>query len=492
MEKLTISADPSTPSASSTEKTSDEIAHNRLQSHSSSIKELFHQSYQKVVSYFIETVFTTLSSFFIATANKFSKKPSASSPDFSLVHAEKTITPAAFFSENFKSVREENIPQKKFPWSALIMIGMPTLLSVLYFGFIASDQYETTTDYIIKSQSPSYEGASPLSLIGLNGGDTAAAHDNSMLQAYVGSQQILHDLSADLNLRKIFASSEIDWFSRLKSYPDLFKRLSGQKTRRTSLHDISDEELLRYWHKMVRIVPGNAPGTSTLEVKAFTPEDAKLIADHVLILGEQLVNRVSARTVKDALRFALKEVDDAHERAIRAFDQLQELQVKVQQVDPVGYAKVRSEIQAKIESELSAIQAQTELLRKNLPEDAPGIQLAKNQVISLQSQLLKEKFKSTAADQGASATEVLNEFAKRQLESEFAAKDYLAALSALETARVNANRQSRYLEAFDLPELPDKPSYPRRWYDILSVLALSSLCWAVWSLFIAGVREHQH
>ena len=387
-------------------------------------------------------------------------------------------------------------PKKKFPWSLLLIFVLPTLLAFAYFGFIASDQYESTASYVIKTQTggDASPGSGIMSMIGMTGGagGSGAMGDAAMVEAYVVSDQIVRDISKDLDLRAMYTSKDIDWISRLKTTPDFFKKISGQKTRRTTSREISDEELLRYWKTKVEVTEGQAPGTSMLKVRAFTPEEAKDIADRVIVLGERLVNHVSERAMKDAVAFAQNEVDLAHDRAIKAFDDLQQFQVRAKQVDPLGYVQARTTIQGKMEGDLSTLQTQMEALRKTLPEEAPGIQQMKNQVGALQEQLLVEKNQSTSGGNGKSAAEVINEFAKRQLETDFASKDYLSALTALESARINATRQNRYLEAFDLPELPDAPALPNRWYSIISVLALSLLLYGVWSLFIAGVKEHQH
>jgi capsular polysaccharide transport system permease protein len=390
-------------------------------------------------------------------------------------------------------------PRRRIPWSFMVIVALPTLLAFAYFGFIASDQYESQADFVIKTQGGGNNTPSGLAGImgaigmGGHGSDSMAMGDTAMVEAYVGSAQILKDLSADLDLRAMYDSREIDFVSRLRKHPDFFAHVSGRKSRRSTGKAISDEELLKYWRKKVQVKASEeAPGTSTLTVLAFRPEDAKTIADHVIALSEKLVNKVSERAQQDAVMYAQKEVESAHDRAIKAFDDLRIFQERAKQVDPTGFAKARSEIQGKMEQDLATLQAQMEMLRKNLPEEAPGIQQLRSQVSALQEQLVVEKNRSTTVDHGQSATEVLNEFAKRQMETEFASKDYLSALTALESARIQANQQSRYLEAFDKPNLPDKPALPERWYDIISVIAVSLLIWGVWSLFIAGVKEHQH
>lgn len=391
-------------------------------------------------------------------------------------------------------------PRHHIPWLFLLIVALPTLLAFAYYGFIASDQYESTADYVIKTQAGgSAPAPSIMNLIGMGGGmgvgkdASSSSEDGAMVETYVGSAQILRDLSKEIDLRAIYSSREIDWISRLRSAPDFFKRISGRKTKRTTSREISDEDLLKYWMTKVEVLPGKQAGTSILKVRAFSPEEAKTIAEKVIILGERLVNHVSERAMKDAVVFAQKEVDLAHDRAMKAFDDLQAFQTRAKQVDPQGFAKARSEIQGKLEGQLSATQAQMEALRKNLSDEAPGIQQLQTQITALQEQLLVERNQSTTRRDGKSAAEVINEFSKRQLEADFASKDYLSALSALESARINASRQNRYLEPFDLPDLPDKPILPKRLYNIFTVMLLCILLWGVLKLLISGIREHhQH
>ena len=391
----------------------------------------------------------------------------------------------------------ENIPGKKFPWPFLLIVGFPTFVAIIYFGFIASDQYETKADFVIKTQttSSSQGGNGIMSMINMASGSGGSqdSGDSAMVMAYVGSAQILKDISKDIDIRKVYSSKDIDWFSRLKPSHNLFKRISGHKTRRTTTNAISDEDLLQYWTNKVTVVQGTtADNTTTLKVRAFSPEDSKRIADIVLSLSESLVNQASQRAVEDAVVFAKKEVDLAHERAMKAFDELQQFEARAKEVDPQGFVQAQTTIQGTLQSNLTALQTQMNSLRRQLPDQAPGIQQMRTQIGVLQEQLISEKNKATITSDGQSASEVITEFGKRQLETQFASQDYLAALTALESARITANQQSRYLEAFDPPVLPDEPSYPWRWYDIITVLAVSSLFYGVWSLFIAGVKEHQH
>ena len=78
------------------------------------------------------------------------------------------------------------------------------------------------------------------------------------------------------------------------------------------------------------------------------------------------------------------------------------------------------------------------------------------------------------------------------LDREFSKEQLASAMSSLQTARNQAIRQDLYLEVVSKPNLPDVAMEPKRLHDIFSVLAVSLLLWGGWTLFIAGVKEHQY
>ena len=92
--------------------------------------------------------------------------------------------------------------------------------------------------------------------------------------------------------------------------------------------------------------------------------------------------------------------------------------------------------------------------------------------------------------QAGSAAQILSEFAKVKLETEFAAKAYISALASLEAARLHVQKQALFLEAFDKPHLPDSAEYPRRFANTLLVFVVSLLVWGIGGLLVAAAREH--
>lgn len=359
---------------------------------------------------------------------------------------------------------------KRNPFRSLFWVVLLTLIvSGVYFGVVASDQYVGRAKFAIRASSATrMEG---LSFLGLGGG-SGTTNDMFIVREYVGSRQLLEDIKPSVDLRKIYSNPNADWFSR-------------------AADDLTEEEFLEYWRKMATVHYDATTGLAELRIQAFTPEEAKLITSEVLRLSEELVNRISDRSRRDTLALSQAEVDAAHKRVITALDMLQTFSSEAQQIDPVGFAKLRSEIQARLEGELVNYRSQLDVLRKSLPEDAPGIQALKTLISVTESQLASEKTAATRQDGGGdSASEILNSYSRLHIEREFAEKAYLSSLASLESARIEVLRQARYLEAFVLPQLPEYPEYPMRLRGVLLSVISAVLIWAMLSLIIAAAKEH--
>jgi capsular polysaccharide transport system permease protein len=360
--------------------------------------------------------------------------------------------------------------------SALLIIGLPTLVAGLYYAFYASDQYAASGHFVVRHRSDNSATMGTLSLLGLGMPPSGSIPDTMVVNDYMASLQMIKDLAPLVDLRSLYEKEDADWWARLR--PPWGR------------DSVSDEDLRNYWHKMAVVHFDQTTGLSKFEVRAFSAEDAKTIADHVFKLSEDLVNRLSERSQEDALALARREVESYRVRALESLDALLAFQERAQQVDPQGFAAARNVIQAGIEQELTQLQAQLEVMRKKLPEDAPGIGQVRDRLNVVEKQLATERARSTVSVSGESAAQILNEFAKLKLESEFATQAYMSSLASLESARVEAIRQNLYLETFVRPHLPQIPEYPRAVLNTLLVFVVSFLVWAIGGLLVSAAREH--
>jgi capsular polysaccharide transport system permease protein len=388
--------------------------------------------------------------------------------------------PAPVTPPTFKMPRNPRRPgpvkRRALLFSAFLVVGIPTAAAAFYYLFFASDQYAATGHFVVRHRNENTAALSSLSVLGLGTSGTSSLPDMLVVNNYMASMQIIKDLASRIDLRAVYDTPRADWLARLKP-------ASGEEV-------VSDERLLDYWHKMVTVNFDTSTGLSILEIRAFSPEDAKTVADQVFALGEELVNRLATRAQRDALALAKQEVEVYRERAITALDAMQNFQERARQVDPEAFTQARAQIQAGVERELSQLQAQLDVLRKNLPEDAPGVTQIRDRLLVMEKQLVLEREKSTVSETGESAAAIMNEFTKLRLESEFASQAYTSSLASLESARLEAIRQNLYLETFVRPHVPQVAQYPSSLLNTLLVFFVALLVWAIGGLFVSAIREH--
>src|SRR5690606_28563297 len=126
----------------------------------------------------------------------------------------------------------------------------------------------------------------------LGGSGTSTASDNYMVTDYLTSRQAVDELQNRINVVKLYSKPDIDWWSRFNDMLPI-------------------EKFVLYWQSMITARYDMVTGIATTEVRAFSPQDALLIANSLVTLSEELVNRIERRSQKDAVRFAQQEVEQA-------------------------------------------------------------------------------------------------------------------------------------------------------------------------------------
>ncbi len=179
---------------------------------------------------------------------------------------------------------------------------LPIALATVYLAFFASNQYVAEFRFAVKDatmQSTTQATSNLISAIGGSGG--SVAYDNYLVADYLLSRQATEELQQRINVTQLYARREADWWARFDPSQPM-------------------EKFVGYWQSMVTAHYDQVTGIAIARVRAFTPEDALLIANSLVTMSEELVNRIANRAQNDAVRFAQREVERAEERlkAIRA------------------------------------------------------------------------------------------------------------------------------------------------------------------------------
>ncbi|WP_203564003.1 hypothetical protein [Deefgea sp. CFH1-16] len=185
---------------------------------------------------------------------------------------------------------------KLFLYTTLI----PTLIAVIYFGFIASNVYISESRFVVRS--PEKQSASPLGMMLKGAGFSRAQDDSYTVQDYILSRDALKSLNDEMKLKQSFSAPSIDIFSR-------FAGLDW---------DDSFESFFRYYQNKVNVQLDSASSITTLTTRAFTAEDAHAMNQRLVVLAENLVNKLNERGRQDMIRFSNQEVLDAQKKAKEA------------------------------------------------------------------------------------------------------------------------------------------------------------------------------
>src|SRR5439155_25195991 len=124
---------------------------------------------------------------------------------------------------------------------------------------------------------------------------------------------------------------------------------------------------------------------------------------------------------------------------------------------------------------------------KNSP-NSPQIPLVRTRIASLEKLIGEERAKITG-DSDSVAT-ALAEYERLDVKRVLGEKTLASALTSLEAARLEAQRQQLYIETITQPNLADYPLYPKRVIFFATVSPICMLVYAIAWLLVSGVREH--
>ncbi len=305
------------------------------------------------------------------------------------------------------------------------------------------------------------------SILGGGGGNTV---DCYMVQEYIQSLDMYKAVDRKLDLSGHYSQDTADIISRMAK-------------------DASDEKQLAYWQKVAQVSFDSQTSILTIEVRAYSPEMAKSIAEEILRKSEDLMNHLNDRVRRDSLALAMSEVKLAEHRYSEAKAGLSEFRSLNLELDPEATANSRVGIIASLEAQISMLSVDLETKRQFMSPNSFEVSSLKENIAKLEGQLEKERERLTGSANPLMLAQ-LEQYEALVLENEFARNYYTSALSALESARIMSESKTVYLEAIQKPQLPDESVYPERLsFSILGIVVVA-LGYALIMFIIAAVREH--
>jgi capsular polysaccharide transport system permease protein len=359
---------------------------------------------------------------------------------------------------------------RKVPWLPIITVVLPTTVSALYFGVFASDVFISESHFIVRSaQRPQTSGLTAL----LTTGTLARAQDDTYaVLDFMRSRDAMKRVDAVQSLRTLFGSTSIDRTARFNGFGV----------------DGSEEALFKYYQKVVVVDFDATTGVAALRVHAFKAEDSHRMNEQLLQMSEALLNELNERARKDMIRFATAEVELAQEKARTATLALSSYRNENAVFDPERQSTLQLQAMSRLQDELIATTIQITQVRTLTPEN-PQLPSLEKRLLSIQGAIRDEMSKVTGGKSSLSGKAA--DFERLAMERTFAEKQLATALTALEQARSDAQHKQLYLERIAQPSVPDIGVEPRRLRSVLATFIVGLLAWGIFSMLIAGIREHR-
>lgn len=352
----------------------------------------------------------------------------------------------------------------------IITVLIPSVLALVYFGFLASDVYVSESKFVVRSpEKPTTTGfGGLLKTAGFSNSDDEVY----AAQNFITSRDALRAINSRDEFRASYTAPEVSLFNR-------FNPLGRSG---------SFEKLYRYFRDKVEVNHDTTSSITTLTVRAFNPRDAHRFNQQLLEMAEQTVNRINRRGRTDLIGFAQTEVDNAKARSREAAGALAAFRNRVGVVDPEKQATVQLQMVSKIQDELIASRTQLAEIQRYAPAN-PQVESLQTRIASLQTQINQETGKVAGNQRSLAASNA--QYQRLALESQFADKELASAMTSLSEAQNEARRKQAYVERIVQPNQPDYATEPRRLRGILAAFVLGLVAWGIASMLLAGVREHR-
>ncbi|MCG7573289.1 sugar transporter [Phaeobacter sp. CNT1-3] len=353
-------------------------------------------------------------------------------------------------------------------WSLICVVQLPIMLIVAYLGFFATPQYSSTMSFSIRSE----ELSNPLDVLsGLGELSSGTTSDAQIVFDYIRSQQIVRTVERDIGLRALYSAPQND---------PVF----------TIAPDVSVEELVRHWNRMVQINLDKGSGLVRVQAFAFDPADAQRINQNILTQSQRLVDQLSFLAREDAIRYAQADLEKARERLKVARQKLSTFRSQSRVIDPTINVQSQGGVSAALQQNLAEAWIELDLLSGSTArDDDPRVKQLRLRIAAIEGRLEQERQALAGGGASSDMVEIVGQFEALLVEREFAEQAFVASSAAFDAARADAERRTKYLAVHIDPTYADTALYPRFWLIVSVSFALLFLLWAVLVMVAYSIRD---
>lgn len=344
---------------------------------------------------------------------------------------------------------------------------LPTLITGHYFYNVATPMYATKSEMVIQQAQPqSAVGSSSLFASPL-----ATAQDSITVQGYLQSREAMLRLDADHGFKAHFSAPEIDDLQRLAP-------------------DASNEAAYKVYRRNVKIGFDPTEGIIKMEVSAADPQVSAAFSRALISYAEEQVDQLTQRLREDQMAGATENYAKAEENVRLAQQQVIDLQERRGIFSAEAEANSMMGQISALENELLQERLGLRELLENPDPNATRVSQSERNIARLEEMVAELRSQMTEGNETTiSLARITGEL--MMAESELQTRQMLLSqsLEQLETARIEANRQVRYLSTGVSPVPPDRPTYPRAFENTAVACLIFLGIYLMASITVSILRE---
>lgn len=350
-----------------------------------------------------------------------------------------------------------------------VFVLLPTLLVAWFYYMIATPLYTTQSEFVIQTAEapPSPGGLGGL----LSGTALATSQDSVTVQSYLQSREAMRRLDGDLGFRTHFSAPGLDPLLQLPE-------------------DSTFEAAYRLYQRVVTIGYDPTEGIIRMEVRATDPDTSAAFSRALISYAEEQVDQMTQRLREDQMAGARQGLDDAELRMTDSREKVIDLQER--------FSVLSSDVEVSmLTSQISALQTEQTRDRLSLQElmanprpNSARVDPLERRIANLDAEIASLRSRLTeGGTEGVSLARISSELIMAEADVQTRQLMLSQAMQQLEGARLEANRQVRYLSLGVNPIAPDEASHPRAFENSILAFLIFAGIYLMVSMTGAILRE---
>jgi capsular polysaccharide transport system permease protein len=352
-----------------------------------------------------------------------------------------------------------------------VFVLLPTLIAGYYYYVIATPMYEAKSAFIIQQADGTLTAGGMGGGAGLFGGAIEANKEASGAQDLLQSRDGLQRLDADLGFISVFSQPEIDTIQRLAP-------------------DASFEDAYKVYQRMIKVSYDPTEGLIRLTVVAPDPNLAVAFTRALTGYAESEIDKLSQRKRDDQMQDAQASYDNAEANMLEAQQNVVALQEQNEVISSEAEVTLIAQQIGQLETQLSQDRLSLAQMEANENPNEARMEPIRQRVAALDAEIQVLRSRMTEGQNGGqSLARIQGELLVAQANVQTRQLMLASTLQQLETARIEANRQVRYLAVTQQPIAQDEAAYPRAFENTVVTMLIFGGIYLMIAMTAAILRE---